>query len=45
MRDQQEITVSAPERPVKEMSDADIAKYFIEDGKNVETVFTDKDAD
>lgn len=42
LKDQQEITVSANDNKVAEMSDDDIAKWYIEDGKKVETSFTDE---
>ncbi len=42
LRDQQDITVSANENKVAEMSDEDIAKWYIEDGQTVETHFADE---
>lgn len=42
MVDKQEITVSANENRVAEMSDEDIANWYLEDGKKVETTFADE---
>lgn len=42
-KDQQDVVVSANDNGIKEMSDEDIKNWYLEDGKKVETEFTDKD--
>ena len=42
MADKQEITVTTSENRMQEMSDEDIAKWYLEDGKTVETTFADE---
>lgn len=42
MKDQQDITVQAEDNKIRDMSDEEIAKWYLEDGKTVETGFTDE---
>jgi hypothetical protein len=45
MSDQQEITINAQDNRDQDMSAEDIAKRYLEDGKTVETGFTDGDGE
>lgn len=45
MSDQQEITINAQNNGEQDMSAEDIAKRYLEDGKTVETGFTDGDGE
>lgn len=45
MVDKQEISVTAQENRVAEMSDEDIAKWYIEDGQTVDTTFVEGKTD
>lgn len=42
MKDQQDITVQGNDNRVRDMSDEDIAKWYLDDGKTVETNFADE---
>ena len=42
MKDQQDIVVQGKAEKIQDMSDDDIAKWYLEDGKTVETEFADK---
>ena len=43
MKDQQDVVVQGPRDNVQEMSEEDIKKWYLEDGKKVETTFADDD--
>lgn len=44
MKDQQDVVVQGPRDNVQEMSEEDIRKWYLEDGKKVETTFTDDES-
>ena len=43
MKDQQDVVVQGPRDNVQEMSEEDIKKWYLEDGKKVETTFADEE--